>query len=79
MYTSVEISPKDGLVIYIAAEEGAKNISLLSDTSGLEFWQPDDNGYWKCKVGGSINVAGKIALEELLMAAEEAIAYILKG
>ncbi len=78
LYTAMALLPKEGLAIYIAAEEMQKYRNLLPDTDGFKFWKKDENGYLKSKLAGSIDESGQIAVGSLIEAAEEAVTYLIE-
>jgi len=77
LYTAVALSPSEGLVAYVAAEdENGKNM-LSADHVGPQCWIPDESGYLRTGLNADRVASSSIVdLSALITAARKAVGSI---
>ncbi|MBA2781115.1 hypothetical protein [Billgrantia kenyensis] len=77
LYTAVALTPSDGLVAYIAAEDESEKNLLAEDIVRLQCWIPDEADYWRSKRGAAkVHSDGVVDVSALITAAREVLSIL---
>lgn len=77
LYTAVALFPNEGLVAYIAAENGSEKSLLSADNVRLKGWIPDESNYWRTRCSaGKVDSDGVVDVSALITAVREAVGVL---